>query len=103
MKRKCRICECTDHEGCAIEGGCMWAEPDLCSTCYEMPEHLASYFSVAGPRAKRGTDGNIFQRVLDETYTLFIAPREPVEEPSVLVATEGDMNAVIAAKKGLIC
>jgi hypothetical protein len=28
---KCRFCGCTDTQAC--EGGCWWAEPELCSTC----------------------------------------------------------------------
>lgn len=29
--RACRECGCTDEQGC--EGGCVWVEADLCSTC----------------------------------------------------------------------
>ena len=29
----CRECGCTNETPC--EGGCHWAEPDLCSTCAE--------------------------------------------------------------------
>jgi hypothetical protein len=28
---KCRVCGCTDTRAC--EGGCSWAEEDLCSSC----------------------------------------------------------------------
>lgn len=28
---RCRVCGCTDAEACP--GGCIWAEPDLCSRC----------------------------------------------------------------------
>lgn len=28
----CRVCGCTDDKACP--GGCVWAEPDLCSRCY---------------------------------------------------------------------
>jgi len=31
----CRICGCWDLEAC--EGGCSWAEADLCSACAEPP------------------------------------------------------------------
>ena len=31
MTGKCRVCGCTDDQAC--EGGCSWAEPDLCSKC----------------------------------------------------------------------
>lgn len=30
--RACRECGCTDEQGC--EGGCVWAEADLCSSCH---------------------------------------------------------------------
>lgn len=30
--RTCRTCGCTDTSAC--DGGCWWAEPDLCSTCH---------------------------------------------------------------------
>lgn len=35
MKRKCRICGCTDTEPCIDSGGntCAWAEYDLCTAC----------------------------------------------------------------------
>ncbi len=29
----CRECGCTDHAACP--GGCIWVQPDLCSTCGE--------------------------------------------------------------------
>jgi hypothetical protein len=29
----CRVCGCTEEEAC--EGGCAWAEPDLCTACVE--------------------------------------------------------------------
>lgn len=29
----CRVCGCTDDEGCV--GGCEWVEVDLCSRCVE--------------------------------------------------------------------
>src|SRR5213082_59140 len=28
---RCRVCGCTDERACA--GGCIWAEPNLCSRC----------------------------------------------------------------------
>jgi len=28
---ECRVCGCTNEQGCP--GGCVWAEPDLCSRC----------------------------------------------------------------------
>jgi hypothetical protein len=27
----CRVCGCTDERAC--DGGCIWAEADLCSRC----------------------------------------------------------------------
>lgn len=30
--RACRACACTDEDGC--EGGCVWVERDLCSSCH---------------------------------------------------------------------
>jgi hypothetical protein len=27
----CRVCGCNQHRGCP--GGCVWAEPNLCSRC----------------------------------------------------------------------
>ena len=32
----CRECGCSDDKPC--EGGCYWAEPDLCSRCDEDDE-----------------------------------------------------------------
>lgn len=31
----CRACGCTDNTAC--EDGCYWVEPDLCSSCVEVP------------------------------------------------------------------
>lgn len=28
---ECRVCGCSDRNGCP--GGCIWAEPNLCSRC----------------------------------------------------------------------
>ena len=27
----CRVCGCSEHDAC--DGGCAWAEPDLCTAC----------------------------------------------------------------------
>jgi hypothetical protein len=37
-ERTCRICGCTEEDGCATENGtgCFWAGEDLCSECVEM-------------------------------------------------------------------
>lgn len=95
MTPKCRVCGCTDHDGCAIEVGCMWVAPDLCSTCYEMAEHLASFFVVAGAKATRG-DPTIFQRVIDEAFALLQAEAEPGDGPKIVIANELDMRVAIA-------
>lgn len=42
----CRICGCWELEAC--DGGCWWAEDDLCSTCAEMPEDPV-FIASAGP------------------------------------------------------
>jgi len=62
-----------------------------------MAEHLASFFLVAGPGATRGKDRFIFQRALDEAFKFMEAVQEV--EPSVLLATEADMRAVIEVTK----
>jgi hypothetical protein len=31
--RSCRVCGCTDDRAC--EGGCGWAEQDLCTACID--------------------------------------------------------------------
>ena len=31
MLQRCRVCGCTDEQGC--EGGCTWVAEDLCSRC----------------------------------------------------------------------
>lgn len=40
-RRICRICGC--HESHACEGGCSWAEPDLCSACDLAPASAEAY------------------------------------------------------------
>jgi len=33
-KRKCRVCGCTDQQGCVVDGlPCHWVADDLCSAC----------------------------------------------------------------------
>lgn len=43
--RKCRVCRCTEEDGCM--GGCGWVEADLCSTCEETIAVLCAYMDVA--------------------------------------------------------
>lgn len=33
-QRRCRVCGCTDYNGCIC--GCSWVAGDLCSECYEL-------------------------------------------------------------------
>jgi hypothetical protein len=36
LAAECRVCGCSHYNPC--EGGCVWAEPDLCSRCaQELP------------------------------------------------------------------
>lgn len=35
-QRRCRVCGCTDYNGCAC--GCFWVEDDLCSACADKEE-----------------------------------------------------------------
>lgn len=37
----CRICGCTQDRACS--SGCSWAEPDLCSTCYDFRNELQQF------------------------------------------------------------
>ena len=39
MQRRCRVCGCTDYNGCAC--GCVWVEADLCSACIDKEEVTA--------------------------------------------------------------
>lgn len=43
--RRCRECSCTDEQGC--EGGCVWVEADLCSSC--QARALANHPSILAP------------------------------------------------------
>ncbi|QQE80905.1 hypothetical protein [Alicyclobacillus sp. SO9] len=36
-ERKCRVCGCTDLQGCPE--GCWWVEEDLCSSCEGTESH----------------------------------------------------------------
>ena len=49
----CRVCGCTEAEGCPPEG-CAWAEPDLCTACQEI---LAAITESDLYRVYRGVDG----------------------------------------------
>lgn len=89
----CRICGCSEFDGCAIDDGCMWARPNLCSTCFEMAHHMACYFEVAGARATR-RDPEIFQRVLNLAGELFMVPAEP--EAAVVLPTEDETRQIVA-------
>lgn len=43
--RRCRECGCTDEQGC--EGGCVWVEADLCSSCHAL--RLANHELIRAP------------------------------------------------------
>jgi hypothetical protein len=96
---KCRCCGCTDLDACSVDDGqgCDWIADNLCSVCFEMAGHLATFFVIAGPGATRAKDTSIFQRVVDEAFTFMQNVRE--SEPSVLLATEDDMRAMIEVVK----
>jgi hypothetical protein len=34
----CQVCQCSELDPC--EGGCGWAEPGLCTACYELGYRL---------------------------------------------------------------
>lgn len=104
---KCRICECTDFDGCASdEGGCRWVESDLCSTCAEISIALAEWFQAAGPMARR--TGSIkaaksaLTRLVADLDAMIDAVEEdlPDPEPTILIATDSDMKMAIAARGG---
>jgi len=42
----CRICGCSGSKPC--EGGCIWAESDLCSRCYRARTAMAKVWSAGG-------------------------------------------------------
>jgi hypothetical protein len=107
--RKCRICECTDFDGCASDvGGCSWHEPDLCSTCAELGAAIIEWYQTAGPMARR--NGSIKQakpaltRIFAEIDAMIDAVEEdlPDPEPTVLIASESDMKAEIAIRGGAL-
>lgn len=107
MHRKCRICECTDHDGCASDiGGCSWTEPDLCSTCAEIGQALLEWFQSAGPMARRrGAPADAMpalERLTSEITDIISAVEQdlPDPEPTIIIASEADMKLAIAARGG---
>lgn len=107
MHRKCRICECTDHDGCASDiGGCSWTEPDLCSTCAEIGQALLEWFQSAGPMLRRrgsAADAMLALERLTSEITDIIGAVEqdlPDPEPVIVIASEAEMDRVIARAGG---
>lgn len=102
MNRKCRICECTEVDGCALEGGCFWAEPDLCSLCSDVMNALIEYYHSAGTSARRRGEipaDDAMQRMLDEFSATMRAAKEdlPEAEPAcqVIVVSEFEASTII--------
>lgn len=80
--RACAVCGCTDVTPCVTdEGPCRWIEPDLCSACvttdvaYEL--RAGGYHELAERVIAAGLDSL----------------------PRVIVATEGELNALLRARK----
>ncbi len=103
IERKCRICECTDFDGCASDiGGCTWSEDNLCSTCAHIGAALLEWFQSCGPMIRRS--GSLLEampaltRLVSEITDIISAVEEdlPDPEPAIVLATEADMKAAIA-------
>jgi hypothetical protein len=85
--RSCAVCGCTDITPCACEDGanCHWCEPDLCSAC------VAGGHPLADELAQGGFSELAFRvRSAYEKY---------VNVPMVELATEGELNAMLRARK----
>lgn len=85
---KCRICECTDADGCAAEYGCTWHQPDLCSTCAEMLEYMTAYMIVVGPHDRHTVPlaALAVERCLQEILREAEAEAEQEPEPLIVLA-----------------
>lgn len=98
MHRKCRICECTEVDGCALEGGCFWAEPDLCSLCSDVMNALIDHYQSAGPAARRTgiiPPDEATQRLIDEFSAIMRAAQEdlPDAEPASTIVVVSEFEA----------
>lgn len=84
--RKCRICECTDADGCALPDGCSWVADDLCSTCGDFLEMMAAYMMVAGPHDRHTIEHaqTAVLRCADELTAAGLT--EPPPEPLIVLA-----------------
>jgi hypothetical protein len=92
--RKCRICECTDFDGCASEdGGCSWIQDDVCSTCGEIAEALLVWFQEAGPLSRRNGK---FVDALPAFHRMVAEVTDAIGEAltEVVLATEAEMRAI---------
>jgi len=43
--RTCRVCRCTDAQGC--RAGCYWSAADLCSTCHTVIDAVLEWYMLA--------------------------------------------------------
>lgn len=89
--KKCRVCECTDCDGCAnpdYDGGCTWVLPDLCSTCADFLEVMAAYMMVAGPHDRHTLEHATVavRRCLAEVARANLPQDEQPPEPLIVLA-----------------
>lgn len=85
--RKCRICECTENDPC--EGGCAWAEPNLCSTCASIQVLLVAWWFEAGPETAIDPHRKLTTLIEDTKRTLgetAPAPRLIGKSPLILLS-----------------
>lgn len=83
--RKCRICECTDADGCSTTEGCHWQQPDLCSVCWDFIVELTSYMTVCGPSHRQFLEHKT-EAVQRAIAAVFGPQPEETPEPLIVLA-----------------
>lgn len=83
--RSCACCGCTDITPCVCLDSqpCHWVEPDLCSGCVEGGPQLAYELRAGG-----------YHELAERVIAAHMATA-----PLVELATEGEMNAILRARR----
>jgi hypothetical protein len=93
----CRICSCTEVNAC--DGGCGWAEVDLCDTCRMLLDELVStftaYLDVAGPAGNRRRRAVLMQDFANYPATM---TSEIIAQRLLVAVREACLEIVRAAR-----
>jgi len=95
---KCRICGCTEDRAC--EGGCYWADGDLCSVCFTLRAQLVEYLEIAN-RATKASVGRLYMEAREVFYGQPITYELSERERGVQFSADADERAGILTDMGI--